>query len=170
LSTSSSSYINNHVENEEEFDYNEEGSFNVYITSDNIDFIKKLTLEYPNKETGGDLFGLWKEDGSVDIHHVIGPGMNAKRTSASFFQDSEYLKKAGEYLTHENFCAHIGDWHSHHCLGLKCPSHGDSCTCVEALLKYNRQWFVLFIVNILKNNEVQINPYRYTDEPRIKER
>ncbi len=103
-------------------------------------------------ETGGDLFGLWSNDHSAVIQLVLGPGENCKRTTHSFYQDVEYLEKAGSNLTGKEGVCHIGEWHSHHRIGLRQPSGGDERTVWTNMPKYGLSRFLLFIANIETNN------------------
>lgn len=98
-------------------------------------------------ETGGDLFGLWHDDHTAVIQFVLGPGKNCQRTTTSFFQDVEYLEKVGSHLTGKDGLCHIGEWHSHHKIGLKEPSSGDERTVWTNMPKYGLSRFVLFIAN-----------------------
>ena len=105
-------------------------------------------LRKPNIETGGDLFGLWADEYTAVIQLALGPGAGCKRTSVSFYQDVRYLEEVGSYLTqHEGVC-HIGEWHSHHQLGLARPSGGDENTVWNNMPTYKLSRFVIFIANI----------------------
>ena len=98
-------------------------------------------------ETGGDLFGLWYDDYTAVVQFVLGPGTNCQRTTTSFFQDVEYLEKVGSRLTGKEGLCHIGEWHSHHKIGLKQPSNGDKRTVWTNMPKYGLSRFLLFIAN-----------------------
>ena len=108
-------------------------------------------LKHENLETGGDLFGLWADERTAVIQLVLGPGRNCRRTSTSFYQDIEYLETVGSYLTERESLCHIGEWHSHHQLGLERPSGGDESTVWNNLPKYGLDRFLLFIANIRQN-------------------
>lgn len=105
-------------------------------------------LKNQTLETGGDLFGLWKNDHTAVIQLVLGPGKHCRRTSGSFYQDVEYLEKVGSHLTGKEGLCHIGEWHSHHTIGLKRPSGGDERTVWTNMPKYGLSRFLLFIANI----------------------
>ena len=121
-------------------------SYTVHIYEDEATRISKWTLEYPNIETGGDLFGLWLNENEVVIQAVLGPGKNSRRTTTSFFQDEKYLSKAGSLLTHDQGLCNVGSWHSHHSLNLSEPSRGDKDTVWRHLPTPGR--FLLLISNI----------------------
>lgn len=109
---------------------------------------------HPHIETGGDLFGLWSRANTAVVQLVLGPGKNSKRTKVSFFQDEAYLRKVGSHLTQQYGLCHIGEWHSHHSLGLAEPSEGDEKTVWSNLPKYGFKRFVIFIANIDKTSRL----------------
>jgi hypothetical protein len=102
--------------------------FTVYIDEDERAQIEKWVALKDNIETGGDLFGLWVNSYTAVVQFVLGPGQNCKRTAVSFYQDIEYLREAGNYLTQQHGLCNIGQWHSHHRLSLTRPSGGDENT------------------------------------------
>lgn len=139
--------------------------FKVFMFEEDYEMVAKNVLNYPNLETGGDLFGLWTTEGNAVLHVVLGPGQNCRRTGVSFFQDVPYLKQNGELLTQDYMLCHIGEWHSHHQLSLFRPSGGDSTTVIR---NYPRGLcgFLLIIANILPSHQVQLSPYLYTQSSR----
>ena len=40
--------------------------------------MENLALRYPHLETGGDLFGLWTNEGDAVIHVLLGPPLPTK--------------------------------------------------------------------------------------------
>ncbi len=144
-------------------DFASNRDFKVFMFKEDYQRMEALVLKYPNLETGGDLFGLWTSDNEAVLHIVLGPGRNCKRTGASFYQDIPYLKRNGELLTQDYMLCHIGEWHSHHQLGLLQPSQGDSSTVIR---NYPRGTcgFLLIIANILSPNKVKLLPYLYTEK------
>lgn len=90
-----------------------------------IDYISRCILDYPNIETGGQLFGYWTALGVPVVMYVIGPGRNAQHNPTSFIQDQSYLQEVGKELHRIFRLQHIGEWHSHHQLDLAQPSGGD---------------------------------------------
>ena len=134
----------------------------VYICKDDLEMMQDLVLRYQHLETGGDLFGLWTNEGDAVIHVVLGPGQGCKRTNVSFYQDIPYLQRNGELLTHDYMLCHIGEWHSHHQLRLFQPSQGDSSTVIRNYPGRGTCGFLLIIANIVSPNEVTFLPYLYT--------
>lgn len=74
-------------------------------------------------ETGGDLFGVW--DRTPTIYLATRTGPRAVRDQAHFRLDVDYLRTLSESLAVEWDLRYLGDWHSHHRLGLCAPSQGD---------------------------------------------
>jgi len=134
----------------------------VYICKDDLEMMEDLVLRYPRLETGGDLFGLWTNEGDAVIHVVLGPGQGCKRTNVSFYQDIPYLQRNGELLTQDYMLCHIGEWHSHHQLRLFQPSQGDSLTVIRNYPGRGTCGFLLIIANIVPPNKVTFSPYLYT--------
>ncbi len=126
--------------------------FKTLIYEEELDRIAGWVEEYPNLETGGDLFGFWTHSGAPVVQYVLGPGPGSRRDSVSFSQDTEYLIKAGEILRSKHGLQYIGEWHSHHQMGLAQPSGGDSNTVILALQRYNFPRFLLCIANIRPNS------------------
>lgn len=138
----------------------------VFIYENDIKMMEELVLQYPDVETGGDLFGLWTNEGGAVMHIVLGPGKNCRRTDVSFNQDIPYLQRNGALLTEKYMLCHIGEWHSHHQLRLFQPSQGDSSTVIR---NYPRdvRGFILIIANIYAPGKVKLSPYLYTQESRF---
>ena len=122
--------------------------FTVAIYAHEYKQICAWVLKHQSLETGGDLFGLWSDDHSAVIQLVLGPGRNCQRAAHSFYQDVAYLEKVGSNLTGKEGVCHIGEWHSHHTIGLKRPSGGDERTVWTNMPKYGLSRFLLFIANI----------------------
>ena len=122
--------------------------FTVYINEGEIYQIEKWVEQFPNIETGGDLFGTWIDDRTAVVQFVLGPGRNCRRTGTSFFQDIDYLREAGTYLTQKHGLCNIGQWHSHHRLGLTRPSGGDESTVWGNMPKLGLDRYIVFIATI----------------------
>ncbi len=122
--------------------------FTVYINEGERYQIEKWVERFPNIETGGDLFGAWIDDRTAVVQFVLGPGENCHRTGASFFQDIDYLRKAGTYLTEKHGLCNIGQWHSHHRLGLTRPSGGDKNTVWGNMPNLGLDRYIVFIATI----------------------
>jgi hypothetical protein len=113
-----------------------------------LERMAKWVSDFPDLETGGSLFGYWTNTGSPVIFLATGPGPHARHNIDSFFQDPEYMID-GQYEVWKYFAAqHIGEWHSHHTLGLAVPSQGDSSTMWNAIEETQWPRFLLGICNI----------------------
>jgi len=130
------------------------------IYKSELDYISRCVLDYPNIETGGDLFGFWTHSGYPVIQYVIGPGPNANHQSTFFNQDADYLSEVGNRLRETHALQHIGEWHSHHQLGLAEPSGHDISTVCKAILQYNLSNFFLVITNI-RDNSSSVNGFMF---------
>lgn len=128
-----------------------------------LDYISRCVLDYPDIETGGDLFGFWTYSGYPVIQYVIGPGKNANHQFAFFNQDIEYLDSIGKVLREKHGLQHIGEWHSHHRLGLAEPSGHDVTTVTTAINSYGLGKFFLVIANVRENSSC-INGFMFKKE------
>lgn len=84
---------------------------------------------YVSKETGGRLLGFYSWKGTdlhIDVKALLPAGPNAQRTAVSFFQDGNYQERLfrGVEKKFPKIC-HLGNWHTHHCNGLRTLSRGD---------------------------------------------
>merc|ERR1712130_160604 len=91
------------------------------------------TAQYPTVETGGDLFGVFTEDGNVMISRIIGPGPKSSHLVTHFTQDADFLLNEKERLQGHNL-KRIGSWHSHHKLSGQEPTASD-CEEVSFLME-----------------------------------
>ena len=128
-----------------------------------LEYISKCVLDYPNIETGGDLFGFWTYSGYPVVQYVIGPGRNANHQVAFFNQELDYLNNIGNALRAKHGLQHIGEWHSHHKLGLAEPSGHDITTVTRAIDNYNLGKFFLVIANISEDS-TGINGFMFKKE------
>ncbi|MBB5868701.1 hypothetical protein F4553_002080 [Allocatelliglobosispora scoriae] len=122
--------------------------FRVMVYEQDLEEIADWVLEYPDRETGGDLFGFWTHSGSPAVQLTLGPGPQARHETAAFFQDVRYLSERGRALQARHGLQHIGDWHSHHGLNLAEPSGGDASTVYRTLQANGFQRFLVCIANI----------------------
>jgi len=113
--------------------------------------ILKEIAASPDCETGGELFGFYRDDGTPVVCYAIGPGPKANHQFAFFNQDLAYLEKVGEKLVGGFGLEHVGEWHSHHRLGLACPSGHDAATVANGVKIRRRRRFLLCVGNIVEN-------------------
>ena len=133
------------------------------IYQSELDFIERCIRDYAAIETGGDLFGFWSYSGYPVVQYAIGPGQQARRTVSFFQQDEQYLYDMGTMLNERHGLQHIGEWHSHHRLGLAHPSGHDVSTVVSAIKDCHLQKFYLCIGTI-ENNCPHLNGFMFNED------
>ena len=134
-----------------------------FIYRSELDYIAKCVLDYPDIETGGQLFGFWTSQGAPVVLYAIGPGRNANHQPAFFNQDVQYLDSIGNELVERYALQHIGEWHSHHKMGLAAPSAHDAQTMFNGLRNIPQRRLLLCICNY-RNGAATINPYNFHEE------
>ena len=132
------------------------------IYKSELDFVSRCILDYPNIETGGQMFGYWTDDGTPVVLYTIGPGPRANHQIAFFNQDLFYLESVGNVLVRKYGLQHIGEWHSHHKLGLAHPSGHDASSMANGLTESNRNRFLLCIGNITAAT-TELNPFNFVN-------
>ena len=140
----------------------------VQIYASELERLAMYIQDYPNIETGGQLFGSWTASGAPRIMYVIGPGDNANHQQAFFNQDIDYLRRVGAELKTFGL-QHIGEWHSHHRLGLPCPSSHDAHTIQNSIESLDLNRLCLCIGSIDDNGKIRINPYNFSKGTRYTE-
>jgi hypothetical protein len=111
-----------------------------------------LTLQYPNIETGGSLFGYWTHSGSPIISFAGGPGHDSRHNKWSFYHSESYLLSLGTELYDKHGLQHVGEWHSHHQLDSNKPSDGDVRTIISEMRQRDWSRFLLLITTIKDQN------------------
>ena len=128
-----------------------------------LDFISCCILDYPSIETGGQLFGFWTAAGVPVVLYALGPGPMSNHQVAFFNQDIDYLTKVGRILTSQFGLQHIGEWHSHHQLGLAHPSGHDAATMTRGIKRQNLGRFLLCIGTCTDNITV-VNAFNFSQD------
>jgi hypothetical protein len=121
----------------------------ILIFESEVDAIAREVAHWPDLETGGDLFGYWTHSGCAVVHYALGPGRASRHERAAFYQDAQHLARHGAELNDRYGLQHVGEWHSHHQLGLNDPSGGDVGTVRRALARYGFKRFALTICTLL---------------------
>ena len=124
------------------------GADKALIYADEAQRIARFVCEYPNIETGGDLFGYWTHSGAPMVSYAIGPGLGSRHYPTSFYQDAGWLHDLGVRLYDQHGLQHVGEWHSHHRLGVNRPSAGDIRTVVRGLAAKKWAKFLLMIATL----------------------
>lgn len=125
-----------------------------------LDYISRCVLDYPDIETGGNLFGYWNNAGQPVVLYALGPGENATHQPAFFIQDMGYFGKIYTELNRRFLLSHIGEWHSHHQLGLARPSGHDASTAYRTVQATHRRSLLVCIAN-WRNGRTTVNPYSF---------
>ena len=120
---------------------------------------------YPYREVGGDLYGLWSSKGIPIICLAVGPGDNYSASTAEYEMDIPYMKKCEKYLTDNWGLFYLGDWHSHHMLGLEAPSTGDQRRIFSIMQRNQFQRMAEIIVTHTTESQIheKINAFVYYD-------
>lgn len=135
------------------------------IYASELDYIAKCIQDYPNIETGGQLYGAWTASGAPRVIYAIGPGPRANHQTTFFNQDVEYLETVGVKLK-EYGLQHIGEWHSHHHLGLPHPSGHDAQTMQNGIVQLNLNRLLLCIGSF-NDSGIIINPFNFARNARF---
>lgn len=138
------------------------------IYASEIDYIAKCIQDYPNIETGGQLYGAWTASGAPRVVYAIGPGPRANHEGAFFNQDVAYLEAVGAKLKQYGL-QHIGEWHSHHHLGLPRPSGHDSSTMQNGIDQLNLHRLLLCIGSFDSRDRIIINPFNFARDAQYNE-
>ena len=131
------------------------------IYKSEMDFISRCILDYKNIETGGELFGFWTVTGTPVVLYAIGPGPRANHQSTFFNQDTDYLNSIGSQIVNHFGLHHIGEWHSHHQLGLAHPSGHDASTMINSIRTNNLHRFLCCIGNCTDEYST-LNAFNFT--------
>lgn len=78
-----------------------------------LQVIAMFSKRYPDKETGGPLFGLLTRAQRLFILLAIGPGSGAVHRTTFFQQDLDYFRKANQLIVENYGLQWIGNWHKH---------------------------------------------------------
>ncbi|MDR2774133.1 MAG: hypothetical protein LBC19_05225 [Tannerella sp.] len=122
-------------------------SSSVIIYKGELDYISRCILDYPDIETGGNLFGYRTPQGVPVVLYALGPGEKARHHPTMFMQDVDFFGRNADFLIKEHALSHIGSWHSHHRLNLCEPSGGDTASVLEGMRESNVESFLLVIGN-----------------------
>lgn len=133
------------------------------IFKSELDYISRCILDYTKIETGGQLFGYWTAEDIPVVLYAIGPGPKANHEVAFFNQDIDYLKRVGFPLIESFGLQHIGEWHSHHQLGLAQPSTHDAHTMISTIKEKHLRHFLLCIGNCNTESST-LNPFNFVED------
>lgn len=112
-------------------------------------------------ETGGQLFGVQTWDGTLLVTNVIGPGPDAQHNPALFLQDIPFMEREAERIFRIGSLKQIGEWHSHHRLGLSVPSGQDSKSMLTALRMHSEMSQYLLCIAVCDDRFANATPFMY---------
>ena len=135
----------------------------IFIYKSEFDYLSRCILDYLSEETGGQLYGFYTEKGEFVIVYAIGPGPQANHQITFFNQDKEYLLKVNHVMLKHGL-QKIGEWHSHHQLGLNRPSGHDVNSVVSVMRKYQINSHLLCIGNIDHKGRSTENAFTFSKD------
>lgn len=125
-----------------------------YIYESELCAIAHEASIYPECETGGDLFGLWTADRNPVVFLATGPGEKAIHQETHYQMDIEYERDCQTILMEQFGIHYLGDWHSHHKLGIYEPSIQDKNRIQQLFFKNPR---VIHMAEIIVNHSNELN-------------
>lgn len=131
------------------------------IYQSELDYISRCIQDYPHIETGGQLFGFVTETGEPVVCYALGPGPRANHQVTFFNQDETYLEHIYGMLNRIYGLRYIGEWHSHHQLGLARPSGHDASTVVHGMQDNGFFRFLLCIGNCDAQGRTTLNAFTF---------
>ena len=134
----------------------------VIIPRSEMEFISRCIQDYDGRETGGQMWGHRTEDGTPVIDFVSGPGPMARHNTTSFFQDEENFHKVDDVASGRYNLEHIGEWHSHHRMGLRHPSGGDVSTMCNALARTGKGHMLVCIGNLNDDGTTSVGAFLFS--------
>lgn len=132
----------------------------VLTNQEEMDILSRYILDYKDIETGGQLFGYWTFDGKPVVLFVLGPGPQADHYSSFFMQDIDYLRKCARILKNNYGLDHVGEWHSHHQLGLDHPSGHDARNISSNMRSLGYRKFLLCIATC-NSSQSSVNAFMF---------
>ena len=108
-------------------DYLEQNNSHYYLQlfADDMRLMAAQAYRWGQVETGGTLYGLWSHAGRPVILLATPQGPGACNETTHFAQDPDHVYQVTQQLQQQFGLQYIGNWHSHHSLGLDHPSGGD---------------------------------------------
>ncbi|MES2644200.1 MAG: hypothetical protein V4850_32240 [Myxococcota bacterium] len=123
------------------------------IYESEVEAMSAWMADFPRVETGGELFGLWTHTGAPVVMLAIGPGPRARHNATSFYQDTTYLETEHRRVWEGHGLVDLGNWHSHHHIGLAEPSGGDIASVWGGMASAGWGRFLLGIGNFPHGDE-----------------
>lgn len=122
--------------------------FPVRIYESELQVICDETLEYPNIETGGNLYGHVSNGGTPVIWLASRPAGNVYRGDVALELDPQVTNRMQNFIWEQFGVQFLGMWHSHHQIGLYQPSEGDRRRTANFAVKWDRKFYVEILCNL----------------------
>ena len=122
------------------------------------------SLAYNDLETGGAFFGMRSNAGRPVVCLATDAGPGAIRQYTHFAQDPDHLYQSAVRYQNQFGLQYLGNFHSHHSLGLTHPSGGDREQANRMIQKFDLCNMIQVIVTFSgtgKHKRVRIDAYIY---------
>lgn len=120
----------------------------LHVFQSELERVGGWTSAHQRVETGGSLYGYWTHSGAPVVALATGPGAAARHEVAAFYQDVSFMTSTQSSVWEGYALQHMGEWHSHHRIGLAEPSDGDISTVWSGMASRGWSRFVLGIANL----------------------
>lgn len=138
----------------------------ILIYESEYEFICRETLRMGayRQETGGQLFGVETWKGTLLVTKVLGPGPDAQHSPAFFQQDIPFLEREADRIIRAGSLKQVGEWHSHHRLGLSVPSGRDSHSMTSTLRLHKEMKLYLLVIAVCDDCSASATPFMYNQD------
>jgi len=126
------------------------------IYESELQIMAGIVAQWTDLETGGTLFGHFNHQGCPIVYLITGPGNDAVHQTAHFQQDINFFLSNNRIMEEHYGLQWIGDWHSHHQLGLDKPSGGDLRQVRSVTQKNNFEHWCGIIVTTQQENRLAL--------------
>jgi hypothetical protein len=97
----------------------------IVIWESEIRYMAGIAARWGPVETGGEVYGLLSHAGRPEAMIASGPGPESIHEVAQFRQDITFFQKVNVFLRNHFGLLYMGNFHSHHILGIKGPTRRD---------------------------------------------
>lgn len=122
--------------------------YRVRIFESELRVIGDETLDFPDIETGGNLYGLLSRGGAPVVSLATRPAGKIHRGPVSLELDHKVQQAIEELLWARYGIQFLGMWHSHHQIGLYEPSEGDRSRTASYAAKSARKFYLEILCNL----------------------
>ena len=139
-----------------------------YITAfaGDLQYMAGDAHSHGNIETGGGLYGLWSHSGRPVIMLATPSGPGACNETAHFAVDTDYVTRVNGQLQKRFGIQYLGNWHSHHSLGMDHPSRGDVGQIHRVAGRNNIPRMVQIVLTHEGGAIVRVNAFIYAEAPK----